>query len=350
MVAMSPSLLSVLMVEGVLERGVVKLALVAAALGCATRGEVDRPDAEGESADAAAPPDRALTPDARVERDLAAPDAATAIDAAADAADDAAAVEVSALRCNGHPALCDRRLDQVVFAATHNAMSSSADGWLAANQPHGIKRQLEDGIRALLIDTHVWRGGSYLCHSICELGNRPLVDGLRDIAAFLGSNPHEVLVLIIEDKVPAADTAAAFQQSGLIDLVYVRAGAWPTLRQMIASNRRLVVTAENGRPPPAWYHHLWDLAWDTPYSFKTTADFSCRQNRGSRASELFLLNHWLENPLPSEGQSATANAKDVLLGRARQCQSESGKLPNFVAVNHYSVGSLFEVVRTLNGL
>lgn len=35
--------------------------------------------------------------------------------------------------CNGHAALCDRRLDQVAFAATHNAMSNAEDGWLAPN-------------------------------------------------------------------------------------------------------------------------------------------------------------------------------------------------------------------------
>jgi hypothetical protein len=287
--------------------------------------------------------------DSAVPADLAVAVEAAAADVAV-AADVEPATEAALLRCNGHAALCDRRLDQVVFPATHNAMSSSDDGWLAPNQTHNLKRQLQDGIRALLLDTHSWRGGSYLCHQICEFGNRPLVDGLKDLAAFLQANPNEVVVLIIEDKVSAADTATAFTQAGLDDLVYVRAGPWPTLRQMIAANQRLVVTAENGRPPPAWYHHVWDLAWDTPYSFKTTADFSCQQNRGTRANDLFLLNHWLENPLPSEGQSATANARDVLLGRARRCQMESGKLPNFVAVNHYSVGALFEVVRTLNGL
>jgi hypothetical protein len=62
------------------------------------------------------------------------------------------------------------------------------------------------------------------------------------------------------------------------------------------------------------------------------------------------LNHWLENPLPDENLSRMANARDVLLNRARQCQMESGKLPNFVAVSHYAVGDLFAVVRELNGL
>jgi hypothetical protein len=328
------------MVDGVLEHRVV-LALVLAALGCRPAATAADAGTAEETVDGAPAPDRARADQAPVPDDVAA-------DASADVALDASAE--APLRCNGHEALCDRRLNEVVFPATHNAMSNADDGWLAPNQTHGMKRQLEDGIRAMLFDTHGWRGGSYLCHQICELGNRPLVDGLRDIADFLRTHPNEVVVLIIEDAVSAADTEAAFKTSGLVDFVYVRAGAWPTLRQMIASNQRLVVTAENGRPPPPWYHHVWDLAWDTPYTFKSTAEFSCAQNRGSRASDLFLLNHWVENPLPAEFLSAMANTRDVLLGRARQCQRESGKLPNFVAVNHYSVGSLFEVVRELNGL
>jgi hypothetical protein len=353
------------MVVDVSDRGgVVRAVLMIAALAGCNGGKSGgpRPGPHEEDADAGvavvADAIAPRSPDLSAERadaalDLAAP--APTPDAGADAPANTGVADAPSQRCNGHEALCDRRLDQVVFPATHNAMSNAEDGFLAPNQSHNIKRQLEDGIRALLIDTHSWRGGSYLCHSICEFGNRPLVDGLRDIATFLRGHPDEVVVLIIEDGVSAADTEKAFKDSTLIDFVYVHDGAaaaahWPTLRQMIASGKRLVVTAENGGPPPAWYHHVWDLAWDTPYTFKSKSDFSCAQNRGDRSHDLFLLNHWLENPLATEGQSATANARDVLLGRARQCQMESGKLPNFVAVNHYSIGALFEVVRILNGL
>ncbi|MEA2699360.1 MAG: hypothetical protein QOI66_3631 [Myxococcales bacterium] len=280
-----------------------------------------------------------------------------------DAPTDTASVEVGAdrgtlpgdapgMRCNGYQELCDRRFDQVVFATAHNAMSNADDGWVFPDQTHSIARQLEDGIRAMLIDTYSYLGASYLCHTSCLLGNKKLADALGEMATFLRAHPNEVLTLDIEDHLSAADTEAAFVSSGLADLVYVHpTGApWPTLRTMIESGHRVLVGAENGQPPPAWFHHFYDLAWDTPYTFKTPADFSCAQNRGTRTNALFLLNHWLENPLPDETLSQTANAHDTLLGRARQCQRESGKLPNFVAVNHYSTGDLFQVVRELNGL
>ncbi|HEY0713479.1 MAG TPA: hypothetical protein VGF45_12450, partial [Polyangia bacterium] len=141
-------------------------------------------------------------------------DASSPVDVvSADAGGDLNAADAGALRCNGHAALCDRRFDQVVFPATHNSMSNAADPWFAPNQEHGIARQLQDGIRALLIDTYAWRGGLFLCHTACELGNRPLADGLRDIAGFLRANPNEVLALLIEDHISPADTERVFRET-----------------------------------------------------------------------------------------------------------------------------------------
>jgi hypothetical protein len=266
-----------------------------------------------------------------------------------DAATDAA---VGGPPCNGHPALCTRRFDQVVFPTTHNAMSNADDGWFIANQTHNMQRQLRDGIRAMLIDTYRANGRELLCHTNCSFGSRPLADALEDVADFLEENQREVLALLIEDYLPAADIERAFAAAGLTEHVYSHpmGTPWPTLGEMIADGRRLVVTAQNGRPPPVWYHHMWDLVWDTPYAFRNQGEFSCRLNRGAAGNALFLLNHWIENPVPDPRLSATANARDTLLGRARRCQSESGQLPNFVAVNHYTAGALFEVVRLLNGL
>ncbi|MCA9632592.1 MAG: hypothetical protein KC766_33295 [Myxococcales bacterium] len=255
-------------------------------------------------------------------------------------------------RCNGHAALCDRPFDQVAFATTHNSMSNADEGWLAPNQEHGLERQLADGIRGMLLDTHDLDGVPYLCHSACSLGKRELADALSAIVAFLQAHPSEVLAFLIEDYVSPSDTAKVFDATGLSSFVYAHPddAPWPTLGQMIDMGQRLVVMAQEGAPPPAWYLHLWDEAWDTPYSFENVDEFSCAANRGSRDNALFLLNHWVENPLPNQTESAKANQFEVLLGRAEQCHTESGKFPNFIAVNHYASGDLFRVVDALNGV
>ena len=57
--------------------------------------------------------------------------------------------------CNGSFALCDLRLNEAVFAGTHNSFSAlDSPDWFIANQRHDIPRQLEDGIRLFLIDAH----------------------------------------------------------------------------------------------------------------------------------------------------------------------------------------------------
>lgn len=255
-------------------------------------------------------------------------------------------------RCNGHAALCDRPFDQVAFATTHNSMSNADEGWIAPNQEHGLEQQLADGIRGMLLDTHDLDGVPFLCHSNCSLGKRDLADAMSAVRSFLEQHPNEVLAFLIEDYVSPSDTAKVFDQTGLTALTYSHpSGApWPTLGELVDTDQRLVVMGQDGAPPPSWYLHLWDEAWDTPYSFKNVGEFSCDENRGSRSNALFLLNHWVENPLANNSLSAEANRYEVLLGRAQQCQMESGKFPNFIAVNHYATGDLFRVVDALNGV
>ncbi len=255
-----------------------------------------------------------------------------------------------ARRCNGHAALCDRPFDEVALAATHNSMSNGDEGWLAPNQQHSIEQQLDDGIRGLLLDTHYDNGVPTLCHSWCGLGSRPLVDALQGIGAFLDANPDEVVAIIFQDGISAEDTEQSFIDAGIDGLVYTHGGAFPTLAEMLDADERIVVGAEFTGPPPAWYHHAWDLWFDTPYSFDSLSAFNCDLNRGSESNPLFLMNHWISNPLSTEANAIEANAWDVLWPRADDCWTARGHIPNLVAVDHYAVGDLFAVVDDLNGV
>lgn len=259
------------------------------------------------------------------------------------------------LPCNGHAELCSRPFDDVVFAATHNAHSAQLDGYpvLNANQVSGLDVQLADGVRALLMDVYDLNGANVFCHGPCALASTSHVAGLQTLKTFLDDNPREVVTIIYEDHLAVDRIAADFASVGLDRYVYAHpSGApWPTLGTMIENNTRLVVTAESGGAPPAWFHHIWDEAWDTPYTFAAESEFTCDLNRGSRDKALFLVNHWLGDSLglPSEALAMTVNAYDVLYGRAKGCQDETADVPNFVAVDFYEHGDLLEVVDALNG-
>jgi hypothetical protein len=81
---------------------------------------------------------------------------------------------------------------------------------------------LDDGVRAMLLDTHAWEGEAYLCHGFCELGALPLVEGLSVVRAFLDSHRGEVLAFIVEDAggAPLDAQAAASYRLRFLDLVH----------------------------------------------------------------------------------------------------------------------------------
>lgn len=290
------------------------------------------------------------------------------------------------LACNGHEALCNRRFNEVVFPMTHNSMSASDYGWVWPHHDGGLSIQLKAGVRALSLDTHYGDtqaeidrylatfpsasrpfaervintadtrtrdpANLFVCHNLCALGAMPLSQALDSIRAFLDRNPYEVVVLILQDEITPQDTVAAFEESGLLRYVYAHPpdAEWPTLGAMVEANTRLVVFAERGGPPPNWYMNLWDYTEETPYNYRRPDDFTCAPNRGETDKPLFLLSHWIARRAPDRVDAVFVNSYDLLLNRALACAEERGQLPNFIAVDFYALGDLFQVVDTLNGL
>jgi hypothetical protein len=258
--------------------------------------------------------------------------------------------------CNGHVELCDRHYDEVVYAATHNSMSSPDVVFVWPEHDGDIRAQLDQGMRALLIDTHHWtplvsdeqlaaadpylpasvagrifdtlgplregRDGTYLCHNQCALGATPLIDALRTIREFLDENPDEVVTLIIQDAITPAETADAFASAGLDRYLHEhRPGSpWSTLGELIDRGERLVVFAETEGPPPGWYHHAFEYIQETPYRFEEPDDFTCAPNRGDPDATLF----------PNEPLGATRRPRPSRRGqrqRSRRHRRSRARMP-----------------------
>jgi hypothetical protein len=301
------------------------------------------------------------------------------------------------IACNGSGELCDRRVDQVVFAGAHNSMSNAQiSDWMFPHQEAAIPKQLQDGLRALLFDVHYGFAGAariksdlsgdrppremldhalgpegvdaamrirerlvgadeghrklYLCHGFCELGGYELEPVLRSIRDFLIQNPGEVVLIVIEDYVSPENLAHAFDETELAELVYRGpAPPWPTLRELLESGTPLIVFLESGHPGVPWLRPAFENIQETPYSFHTPEEFSCVPNRGGTGGSLFQINHWIETtPTPQPSNAAIVNAYDFLLDRARRCGRERKHLPNIIAVDFYRTGDLLRVVETLN--
>ncbi len=293
-----------------------------------------------------------------VPNDPGPPDAATEVhDVTPDTESDVPPTSEPA--CNGAPDLCARPYDFAVYVTTHNAMSNSAQGWVAPNQAWTIVDQLDAGVRALMLDLHLWDNDEtepqspWLCHGECVLGNWRLSEALAELRDWLLTNPREVVTLILENYVPGNDVIVAFEDAGLGSLLHEHAPGdpWPTLGRMIDDGRRLVVLADDLKGGDApWFLHMWTYAWETHWSATTPDDLTCTPNRGDPDNDLFILNHFLTDPFATPKLAGQVNFNPFLLDRALTCRADSGRQPNFVTVDFCDVGDVFDAVATLNAV
>jgi hypothetical protein len=304
--------------------------------------------------------------------------------------------------CNGYAQLCDRRLDEVVFAGTHNSMSAAdTPGWLIANQDRDVGEQLNDGIRLFKISTHyavknpaggiytdiaaegarlnrvaaklpltarialqrvsrsLARGGGggprdiWLCHTLCELGATRFVDFLGAIRQFIDRNPGEVIVLFDEDYVSEADLQRAFQRAKVFNrlAVLTHGQPLPTLGDLIRAKRNIVVFAQketSGKYP--WNHFAFDWIQDTPLGASKAQQFTCKLYRGTLKNPLLMMNNWADIFPPRPTPNVPLVKHSFLLARARQCVEQRGRVVNLLLTDYYNRGNVVKTVAELNGV
>ncbi len=283
--------------------------------------------------------------------------------------------------CNSAQQLCTRTYDQVTYLTSHNAMASSDEGFFSANQDVDLVRQLDGGVRGLMLDLHTWttptevsdylsqlspearaalaplagalepREGLWLCHIVCQLGAREAVTELKRVRDWMRTHRDAVVTLIIEDHVDAAQTQSVLEDSGLDAFAATppTLGApWPTLGDMVRTGKRLVTFTERAHSDQGWLRNLYDYAAETPYEATSAKALSCRPGRGPVTGSLFLLNNWVSTPAPSRAEAYAINRKAALLSRAQKCAQVRGMHPTFVAVDFAQIGQPLDAVNRLN--
>ncbi|MFD7863073.1 hypothetical protein [Streptomyces sp. NPDC059783] len=287
--------------------------------------------------------------------------------------------------CEGGVRLCALRYDEVAYVTSHNANATTYDRFIGPLQDPGITAQLDAGARALQIDTYRWetseeitgrladsdltpeqrrlvgsaidrvnppRPGLWLCHAVCRAGAIELVPALKALGTWMREHPDEVVTLIVQDAISGEDTARAFREAGLDELLHTPDpdpdAPWPTLGAMVDSGRRLVVFAEEADGPAPWYRNFYRYGMETPFAFRSPNAMSCVPHRGGTGKRLFLLNHFITVAGGSRLDAGKINARDWVLDRARRCERERGRPVNFVAVDYTTIGDVRGAVAALN--
>lgn len=308
--------------------------------------------------------------------------------------------------CNGYLELCAMPINQILWPASHNAMSSAAYDFFGAEHILTVPEQLNAGVRFFMLDAYYGyddeglvrtnlaggiskaelrkeRGPEavreldrlnaltgvadtsgkkqdlYFCHDYCELGAIPAEQIFEDIDAFLDRNLTDVVVLDLEDYVKPKDVKQALIASGLWDRVYtLKAGQYfPSLLEMVTPHdddlaenpRRVILMSEKHGGEAKWLPGTYALSQETPFTFDRISQFNCDVNRGGTDKPFFVINHWLRpNGPPDPVEASNVNDEQELLRRLRQCTAERGALANALAVDFTSIGDVHGAVARYN--
>jgi len=207
--------------------------------------------------------------------------------------------------CNGDPALCHLKFDQVTWAGAHNAdaihlrVKNIPSECLTDNHEHYVKRELQDGLRFFDIDTCLRYEGKKpkieICHGIA-MGTW-LGPELKNMKAFLDENKREVAVLAFtnaeqnggeDQKYVMMETLTDTVREAFGELLWipeldkgVPPNGWPTLKELVDTNKRVAVLwgkrmymqiykkdkKEPGfRDQHIWFEKTWTMTYTEAYS------------------------------------------------------------------------------------
>ncbi|KAJ6371196.1 hypothetical protein OIU77_001657 [Salix suchowensis] len=248
--------------------------------------------------------------------------------------------------------------NKYAFLTTHNAYA--IDGYPShtgvpritlTNQEDSITEQLNNGARALMLDTYDFRGDG------------PAIDSLKEIEAFLSANPSAIVTLILEDYVRAPNgLTKVFTDAGLMKYRFPvtkmpRNGHdWPLVSDMIQNNQRLLVfTSVQSKEASEGIAYQWNYMVENQYGDGGMKAGSCT-NRGEspplddKSRSLVLVNYFRSIPMK---QLSCGENSGNLINMLHTCNgAAASRWANFVAVDFYKRsegGGSFQAVDLLNG-
>lgn len=236
------------------------------------------------------------------------------------------------------------------------------------NQEDTITRQLNNGVRALMLDTYDFHDDVWLCHSnggkcYDVTAFEPAIDTMKEIESFLSANPSEIVTLILEDYVEAPNGLTnVFNASGLMKYWFPLSRMpqngqdWPLVSDMVANNHRLIVfTSLSSKQDTEGIAYQWNYMVENQYGDGGMNAGKCFNRAESSplndiSKSLVLVNYFPTIPLKV---TTCEHNSDELINMLHTCYgSASNRWANFVAVDFYKRsegGGAFQATDMLNG-
>jgi len=278
------------------------------------------------------------------------------------------------LQCNGLENLCDIPANNVLFATVHNAPSTSEAGFqFVPNHRYNFEGALEAGYRGINFDIGKCGGEVQLVHANCGLGSREPVAALTNIVSFLKSNPNEVIIIPTQVEnnagggvITLAEIDALLQSvAGFKNLMYQHPGPgtnWPTLRELIEANTRILFfhfngdeycSGSNAVSCPSGFNDWFRYVGESEFEFTSSSQFSdpsysCKITRGPGANtpDFYGVNVFLQ--LPNLQTCGELNTREFLVSHLEACGGVTGYDVNVLVVDCWDEGDVLDVVREYN--
>ncbi|CAN0870245.1 PI-PLC X domain-containing protein At5g67130 [Linum grandiflorum] len=249
--------------------------------------------------------------------------------------------------------------NKYAFLTTHNAFAinnyplhTPIPRVTETNQEDSITEQLNNGVRALMLDTYDFQGDG------------PAIDYLKEVEAFMSANPSEVVTIILEDYVQAANgLTKVFTDAGLMKYWFPvssmpknGSGDWPLVSDMVKNNQRLIVfTSVQSKESSEGIAYQWTYMVENQYGDGGMKTGSCPNRAESAAMDdktksLVLMNFFRSVPMED---LACGDNSGSLMDMVTTCEVAAGnRWANFLAVDYYKRsegGGAFQAMDTLNG-
>ncbi|KAK4972542.1 hypothetical protein LTR66_011308 [Elasticomyces elasticus] len=286
--------------------------------------------------------------------------------------------------CNNYLEFCDRKYSNITEVCAHNS-NFVKKGNAASNQALPIIDQLNDGIRMIQGEVQYVNDSLWSCHTSCNILNAGTLESeLATVAGWVRNHPYDVVTILLVNSdfahVHVDKYVDPIQKSGLAPYLYqppyvpMHRDDWPTLAEMILSQKRVVIFMDYNANQTAVPYVLDQFThmWETPFS-PTNQSFPCTQQRPPGLNQtvakdqyMYMLNHNLNLEVSLLGadilipntyelnisNSASETQFGALGVAADNCVADWGHPPKFLLVDYYNVGdgSVFEVAARHNNV
>lgn len=228
-----------------------------------------------------------------------------------------------------------KQYDETVFVISN---FSGVDANL--NEPRSIQELLNENISGFRWYLEWEKQENQLMIKKADGSSISFRQTLVDIKNYLEQKPDKIFNLFLDFSTNVNELSDIFQDVGIDKFLYTfdPQEGWPTLKNMIEKNRRLVVFAmQDHRNSPEWLHYVWNHAVEPYFSIWEAPVFKSEFLKGDPKNSLLIYNDY---NFPQKSESVKNLKYDTslnpyLIEHIKNTWFNTGKTPNFIMLDRY---------------